>query len=114
MKSLESKSHLNEIKRDDFFLRGLKPKSFCKHVKHKLKAQKCWTDLMRPPLMEYIVQVSKALLKHDLYYDDESDEDSDNKSDEVKKSNNDSDMESDTSDDLLSDTSDNEEESKIA
>ena|SRR5260370_28025787 len=114
MKSLESKSRLNEIKRDDFFFRGLKPKSFHKHVKHKLKAQKCWTNLARPPPMEYVVQISKALLKHGLYYDDESDKDLDDESDKVKKSNEDSDTESDMSNNSLSDTSDDEEESKIA
>ncbi len=110
MISLEVKSHLNEIEKDDFFFRGLKPRSFWHHVKWELKAQNQWTDLTRPPAMDSVVPIAKALLKRNLYYDDESDEDSDDESDEEKpQSNADSDPVS-SDDDTLSDDSDDEED----
>ena len=63
--------------------------------------------------MDSVVSIAKALLKHDLYYDDESEEDSDNESDEDKKSCSYGDSDSVTSDnDTLSDDSDDEEEEK--
>ena len=54
-------------------------------VKRELKAQNRWTDLTRLPTMESVVSTVKALLKHDLYYDDESDEDSDKDSEDEEK-----------------------------
>ncbi len=81
--SLEARNRLNEIEKDDFFFRGLKPQTFRSHVKHELKAQKLWTDLTVPPTMDDVIIVAKALLKHDLYYDDSNDESEDD-SDEEK------------------------------
>ena len=115
MISLEAKSRLNEIEKDDFFFRGLKPRSFRHHVKRELKAQNRWTDLTRPPAMDSVVSIAKALLKHDLYYDDESDEDTEDESEEDKKSRSYGDSDSDASDnDALSDESDDEEDEKPA
>src|SRR5260370_7408792 len=108
--SLEAKNCLIEMEKDDCFFRGLKPKTFQKHIKDELKAQKLWTDLTRLPAMDHIVATAKVLLKHDLYYD-ESDEDSDDESDHSWKSKYESDIKSDKSDDdMLLDKSDDEEQ----
>ncbi len=61
--------------------------------------------------MDSVVSIAKVLLKHDLYYDNESDKDSDDESDEEEKpqSNADSDPVS-SNDNTLSDDSDDEED----
>ena len=62
--------------------------------------------------MDHVVTTAKALLRHDLYYDEESDEDSDDESDDGKKVYPDSDMESDISDDTTSDNSEDDKGDK--
>ena len=84
--SLEERSHLTEVKMDDYFFHGLKLKSFCMDVKEELRAQRLWKDLSSPPRMEHIVTVVKALLRHDLYYNDQSNDDSDPESGDENKS----------------------------
>ena len=73
---LEERSRLTEVEMDDYFFCGLKLKSFHKDVKDELIAQKLWMDLTSPPRMEHIVTIVKALLRHDLYYNDDSELDS--------------------------------------
>ena len=66
--SLEERSHLTEVEKDDYFFHGLKPKSFCTDMKDELRAQELWMDLTSPPRMEHVVTIVKALLRHNLYY----------------------------------------------
>ena len=97
--SLEERSHLIEIERDDYFFQGIKPKSFRKEVQEELRTQRLWTDLTRPPMMDHVVSIAKVLLKHDLYYDNkynDSDMEDDNELDSKSE---------DSNDDSLSDQS---------
>ena len=47
-------SYLTKVEMDDYFFCGLKPKSFCKDVKDKLRAQKLWMDWTNPPKMDRV------------------------------------------------------------
>ncbi len=84
--SLEERSCLTKVKKDDYFFHGLKPKSFHMDIKEELRAQRLWTDLTNPPRMEHVVTIVIAMLRHDLYYDDQSNDDSDLESGDESKS----------------------------
>ena len=49
--------------------------------------------------MDSVVSIAKVLLKHNLYYDDESDKDSDDESDEEEKPQSNADSDPVSSDD---------------
>ena len=64
--------------------------------------------------MDWVVHISKDLLKHNLYYDNDSDDESDNESEDGNKSDNDSDSSlGDSDDEMSSDHSDGEESNKL-
>src|SRR5260370_21578507 len=110
--SLEERSHLTKVEKDDYFFHGLKPKSFHTDMKDELRAQELWMALSNPPRMEHIVTVVEALLRHNLYYDDQSDNDSDPDPEDKNQSEAKSDLSPDDSDEVLDSDQSNIEDSE--
>lgn len=89
--SLEERKQLAERDKNEYFLKGIHPRSLSKKILSALEREKKWVDTTAPPKIEDVVSAAKKLLKRDRFVladsdsEDGSSDSSDNDDDRDSK-----------------------------